>query len=86
MFRAPRGGFIRPIVYTATFAGIGASGYWLYSRRDTNGTSFDIRIRQRSPDGRSSMVTKSILQLSDSEIEERLTENEKSNRLLARME
>lgn len=77
MFRPPRGGLIRPFVYTAAVAGIGASGYWLYSSRNTYGNTFDIRIRQRSSDGRSSMVSKSILQLSDSEIEERLTENAK---------
>ncbi|KAG9123634.1 hypothetical protein FRC07_014430 [Ceratobasidium sp. 392] len=73
MLRSRSGRLLRPALYTVTAAGLGYSGYWIYSSdlgsRLTGGPSFDIRIRQRSSDGRTAMVTKSISQLPDDQIE-----------------
>jgi pyruvate dehydrogenase phosphatase len=82
MFRPRSGRFLRPAIYTIAAAGLGSSGYWLYSNHLSSSLSskpsFDIRIRQRSPDGRTTMTTKSISQLSDIEIESLLTANAKT--------
>lgn len=81
MFRARSTGYLRTAAYATIFAGVGTSVYWIYTRRDlsttSSGPSFDIRVRQRSPDGHTSMATKSISRLSPSDIEARLTANSK---------
>ncbi|KAG8724066.1 hypothetical protein FRC09_000541 [Ceratobasidium sp. 395] len=82
MFRPRPGSFLRPALYAVTAAGLGYSGYWIYSSdlgsRLSGGPSFDIRIRQRSSDGRTVMTTKSISQLPDDQIEALLRANAKS--------
>lgn len=73
---------LRTAAYATIFAGVGTSIYWLYTRRTSSdspgGPSFDIRVRQRSPDGRTTMTSKSISRLPSDEIEARLTSNAKS--------
>ncbi|KAG8788863.1 hypothetical protein FRC12_014104 [Ceratobasidium sp. 428] len=82
MFRPRPGSLLRPALYAATAAGLGYSGYWIYSSdlgsRLSGGSSFEIRIRQRSSDGRTAMTTKSISQLPDDQIEALLRANAKS--------
>ncbi|CAE6393531.1 unnamed protein product [Rhizoctonia solani] len=82
MLSSRRTGYLRTASYAAIFTGVGTSVYWLYTRRDLSvspgGPSFDIRIRQRTPDGRTTMTTKSISRLPSNTIEAQLTANAKS--------
>ncbi|KAG8736214.1 hypothetical protein FRC10_009563 [Ceratobasidium sp. 414] len=86
MSRSRPGNLLRPALYAITAAGIGYSGYWIYSNglgsRLTGGPSFDIRVRQRSADGRTTMTTKSISQLPDDQIEALLKANAKSESIV----
>ncbi|CAE6480466.1 unnamed protein product [Rhizoctonia solani] len=81
MLNSRRAGYLRTASYAAIFTGVGTSVYWLYTRRVSSagpgGTSFDIRVRQRTPDGGSTMTTKSISRLSYDRIEAQLAANAK---------
>ncbi|CAE6432134.1 unnamed protein product [Rhizoctonia solani] len=81
MLSSRRAGYLRTASYAAIFTGVGTSVYWLYTRRVSSagpgGASFDIRVRQRTPDGGTTMTTKSISRLPYEHIEARLTENAK---------
>ncbi|KAF8709652.1 Protein serine threonine phosphatase 2C, partial [Rhizoctonia solani] len=82
MLSSRRTGYLRTASYAAIFTGVGTSVYWLYTRRNLSASpgapSFDIRIRQRTPDGHTVMATKSISRLPSNGIEARLTANAKS--------
>ncbi|CAE6533777.1 unnamed protein product [Rhizoctonia solani] len=82
MLSSRRTGYLRTASYAAILTGVGTSVYWLYSRRHSSaspgGSSFDIRVRQRTPDGGTTMTTKSISRLPSDYIEARLTANAKS--------
>jgi pyruvate dehydrogenase phosphatase len=81
MFHPRNTGYLRTAAYATIFAGFGTSAYWIYTRQNSStgsgGTSFDIHVRQRSPDGNTKMTTRSISRLPSDEIESRLMANAK---------
>ncbi|CAE6486169.1 unnamed protein product [Rhizoctonia solani] len=82
MLNARRAAHLRTASYAAIFAGIGTSAYWIYTRRvssgGSGGPSFEIRVRQRTPDGGTTMATKSISRLPYDRIETMLAANAKT--------